>query len=143
MNRYKIELKNILKKEINLDAKDPKEALNLVEKIYLESDILDFKGDDIEEIEANIIEENGEKIETIQDLNKEDCKENQTIKDLEDEKILEKFLTKKLEKAFEIIEEKMENPQKNSKEFKDKIEKFTNDFCELIELIPNEENITI
>lgn len=63
MNRYKIELKTNLNKEIIVDAENEKEALEFVEKAFFKTNLLDFSNRDIVSVDAKIIEKNNEKIE--------------------------------------------------------------------------------
>ncbi len=60
MNKYKIGITEILKKEIEVEAKNGEKALDLVQKVYLKSNMLDFNAEDITEINAKVLEENGE-----------------------------------------------------------------------------------
>ena len=59
MNKYKIGITEILKKEIEVEAKNGEKALDLVQKVYLKSNMLDFNAEDITEINAKVLEENG------------------------------------------------------------------------------------
>lgn len=63
MNKYKIQLKTNLDKEIIVNANNSKEAFDFVEKTFLNSNLLDFSNKDIETVKAKIIEKNDEKIE--------------------------------------------------------------------------------
>lgn len=139
MNKYKIEVKEMLKKEIILNAESPKEALDLVERIYLTSNILEFKPNEIEEVEVKILEENGVKTETLEELNEEDFEENE-LDDYEDEeKLLEDYSIEDLEEIFEKVKEKIVRNDKNSIKFKNKINNIFKEYNELIELVMDKE----
>ena len=68
MNKYKIGITEILKKEIEVDATNGEKALDLVQKVYLKSNMLDFNAEDITEINAKVLEENGEIIANNQNF---------------------------------------------------------------------------
>ena len=116
MNKYEIEVKEMLKKKIIINAESPKEALDLIERIYLTSNILEFKPNEIEEVEAKILAENGMEIENLEELNEED-----------------------LEEIFEKVKEKIERNDKNSVKFENKINNILKEYNELIELVMEEE----
>lgn len=83
MNQYKIEVKEILKKDIIVCAKDEEEALNFIEKACTKSDILTFHDDNVKlEIETKIIQKNGNPV-----------KENGIILDEDEVSYLEGLIT--------------------------------------------------
>lgn len=66
-NIYKIEVKEVFKKQITVSEKNPEKALDLVKNMYMKSDVLDFKVEDLYEVSAKVIEENGNIIEENMD----------------------------------------------------------------------------
>lgn len=139
MNKYEIEVKEMLKKKLTINAESPKEALDLIERIYLTSNILEFKPDEIEEVEVKILAENGMKIENLEELNEEEFEENE-LDDYEDEeKLLENYSIEDLEEIFEKVKEKIVRNDKNSIKFKNKINNIFKEYNELIELVMDEE----
>ena len=71
MNKYKIELKTNLNKEIIIAANNEKEALEFIEKAFLKTNLLDFSNKDILSVDAIIIEKNDQKIEEYSEENDE------------------------------------------------------------------------
>lgn len=71
MNKYKIQLKTNLDKEIVVNANNTQEAFEFIEKAFLNSNLLDFSNKDIETVKAKIIEKNDEKIEDILEENEQ------------------------------------------------------------------------
>ena len=63
MNQYKVEVKQVLKKEITVNAEDENKALDFAEKAYLKSDMLNLSANDLNEVELSIVEKNNKKIE--------------------------------------------------------------------------------
>lgn len=124
MNKYEIEVKEILKKKIIINAESPKDALDLIEKIYLTSNILEFKPDEIEEVEVKILSENGMKIENLEELNEEEFEENELDYYEDEEKLLEDYSIEDLEEIFEKVKEKIVKNDKNSIKFENKINIF-------------------
>lgn len=132
MNKYEIEVKEILKKKIIINAERPKDALDLIEKIFLTSNILEFKPEEIEEVEAKILEENGIEIENLEELNEEEFEENE----LEDEEhLLDDYSIEDLEEILEKVKEKIARNDKNSVKFENKINNILKEYNELIELV--------
>ena len=72
MNKYKIEATDLFKKVFLVEAKDEKQALNFVEKIFFKTNLLDLEAKNLEEIKIKIIEKNGENIEENEDYFEED-----------------------------------------------------------------------
>lgn len=62
MNKFKIEVKEILKKDYFVDAESNEEALKYMENNLIKSNVLDLGAKDIEAVEIKILEKNGEKI---------------------------------------------------------------------------------
>ena len=65
MNKYKIQLKTNINKEIIVSANTRKEAFEFIEKAFLNSNLLDFSNKDIETVNAKILEENDKKVEEV------------------------------------------------------------------------------
>ena len=55
MNQYKIEMKEIFRKEILVCAESEKEATDIVEKAYLRTNMLDHSYKDLAAVETKII----------------------------------------------------------------------------------------
>lgn len=80
MNTYKIELKTNLNKEFIVSANNEKEALEFVEKTFLNTNLLDFSNKDILSVDAKIVEKNNKKIEDFfEDNDENSCEEMQEI----------------------------------------------------------------
>ena len=62
MNKFKIEVKEILKNDYFVDAESNEEALKNMENNLIKSNILDLGVKDIEAVEIKILEKNGEKV---------------------------------------------------------------------------------
>lgn len=88
MNQYKIELKEIFRKEILVCAANEREAMELVEKAYLKTNMLEHSYKDLDAVETKIIgkrcDENNEEIEEniIDEESRENIKE--TVEDMHD-----------------------------------------------------------
>ena len=105
MNRYKIEFKQTFKREVIVFAEDENEAMDIVEKAYLKTDLLDNSYRDLAGIETKIIEKNNEKVEqTLMDL-----EENRPV--LEDVDL--EYLEDLAEEMEEILEEMKEVLEEN------------------------------
>lgn len=63
MNKFKIEVKEILKRDVIVKAKTEERALKIIENILLKSNILDLNTKDLQAVEVKILEKNGEKID--------------------------------------------------------------------------------
>ena len=100
MNQYKIEVKEVLKKNIEVSAENEKEALDFVERTFLKSNLLEPSTKDLEEVEAKIIEKNNEKIE----------EDNSDIEEEKEENLLENLVLKmeRLQKGIDEILDKVE-----------------------------------
>ena len=55
MNQYKIEMKEIFRKEILVCAESEKEATDIVEKAYLRTNMLDHSYKDLAAVETKVI----------------------------------------------------------------------------------------
>lgn len=107
MNKYKIEFKEIFKKEITVVAENEEEALDIVEKAYLRTNLLDNSYKDLEAIETKIVEKNNEEVEN----NSINLEENEIILDEEDLEYLEELadeMEEILDEMKEILEENTE-----------------------------------
>lgn len=71
MKNFKIEVKEILKRDVLVKAKTEEQALKIIENILLKSNILDLNAKDLQAVEVKILEKNGEKIDS-DNLNLED-----------------------------------------------------------------------
>lgn len=135
MNKYEIEVKEILKKKIIINAERPKDALDLIEKIYLTSNILEFKPEEIEEVEAKILTENEMKIQNLEELNEEEFEENEFETYENEENLLDDYSIEDLEEIFEKVKEKIARNDKNSAKFENRINNILKEYNELIELV--------
>lgn len=107
MNRYKIEFKQTFKREVIVFAEDENEAMDIVEKAYLKTDLLDNSYRDLAGIETKIIEKNNEKVEqTLMDL--EENRPNLEDVDLEYLEDLAEEMEEILEEMKEVLEENRE-----------------------------------
>ena len=119
MNKYKIEVKETLRKDIIVSAENEKEALNYVKDVLLKSNILDLETKDLDAIEMAVLEKNGEKLEqNITDLDEEDC---DSLYKTDEEVKLSKYEYKleKLKKARQNIEGILEKIEDNTNEIYD------------------------
>lgn len=115
MNRYKIELKEILRKNIIVNAENEDEATEYVENVLLKSDLLDLGIKDLDAIETKIIEKNGEK---IKDFDEEiDTDLYKTREEIELEKC--RYKLRKIEEAREDLEEILEEIECSTNEISD------------------------
>ena len=64
MNKFKIEVKEILKRDVFVKAKTEEKALKIIENVLLKSNILDLNTKDLQAVEVKILEKNGEKIDS-------------------------------------------------------------------------------
>ena len=62
-NIYPIDVKEVFKKQMTVEERNPEKALDFVKNMYMKTDVLDFNAEDLCEVSAKIIEENGEIIE--------------------------------------------------------------------------------
>lgn len=107
MNRYKIEFKQTFKREVIVFAEDENEAMDIVEKAYLKTDLLDNSYRDLAGIETKIIEKNNKKVEqTLMDL--EENRPNLEDVDLEYLEDLAEEMEEILEEMKEVLEENRE-----------------------------------
>lgn len=119
MNKYKIEVKEILSKNVIVSAETHSEALDYVENVLIKSNILDLGMNDVESVEAKVLEKNGEKIEENNKDIDDDYNENNSK--IEDEKTLELYKNRlnRIEDARHDIEEVLDEIEENTNEIRD------------------------
>ena len=100
MNKYKIEFKQIFKKEVTIFAEDENAAMNIIEQTYLKTDLLDDTDRDLVKIETKIVEKNNEKVED----NSINLEENEVVLAEEDVEYLERLANEMKENLNEIRE---------------------------------------
>ena len=76
MKRFKIEVAELLKKEIFVDAENENKALNLVKDVFMKTNWLDLTIKDLYGTDVKIIEKNGKKVEENEDYFEDDFYEN-------------------------------------------------------------------
>lgn len=130
MNKYKIEIKEILKRNVEINANNETEALDFIEKAFLKSNMIDMDFNDLESVETKIIEKNGYEIEHLEELSENDFDEN----NYDNEEILNNYSLEKLEEIFQKIKKQIENNDEKSKILKEKMEQILECYEELIEM---------
>lgn len=86
MNQYKIEMKEIFRKEILVCAESESEATDIVEKAYLRTNMLDHSYKDLAAVETKVIEKREEnEYEEIEEENIIDKKSRENIKETIDQ----------------------------------------------------------
>ena len=104
MNRYKIELKEILRKNIIVNAENEDEATEYVENVLLKSDLLDLGIQDLDAFETKVLEKNGQK---VNDFDEEiDTDIYKTREELELEEC--QYKLRKIEETRDDLEEILE-----------------------------------
>lgn len=143
MNKYKIEFKQTFKKEIMVFAEDENEAMDIIEKAYLKTDLLDNSFKDLEKIEAKIVEKNNEKVEN----NVINLEENEITLDKEDLEYIDRLadeVEENLNKIRDILFENEDNLDVNDIEnlenLEDEMEEKLDEIREVIVEI-KEENL--
>lgn len=115
MNRYKIELKEILRKNIIVNAENEDEATEYVENVLLKSDLLDLGIQDLDAFETKVLEKNGQK---VNDFDEEiDTDIYKTREELELEEC--RYKLRKIEEAREDLEEILEEIECSTNEISD------------------------
>ena len=119
MNKYKIEVKEVLRKNIIVNAETSSEALDYVENVLMKSNILDLGMNDVDAVEAKVLEKNGEKIEEnntdlVDDYNENNLK-NEDKKDLE----IYKNRLNRIDDARHDIEEILDEIEGSTNEIRD------------------------
>ena len=130
MNKYKIEIKEILKRNVEINANNETEALDFIEKAFLKSNMIDMDFNDLESVETKIIEKNGYEIEHLEELSENDFDEN----NYDNEEILNNYSLQKLEEIFQKIKKQIENNDEKSKILREKMEQILECYEELIEM---------
>lgn len=130
MNKYKIEIKEILKRNVEINANNETEALDFIEKAFLKSNMIDMDFNDLESVETKIIEKNGYEIEHLEELSENDFDEN----NYDNEEIFNNYSLEKLEKFFQKIKKQIENNDEKSKILREKMEQILECYEELIEM---------
>ena len=130
MNKYKIEIKEILKRNVEINANNETEALDFIEKAFLKSNMIDMDFNDLESVETKIIEKNGYEIEHLEELSENDIDEN----NYDNEEILNNYSLEKLEEIFQKIKKQIENNDEKSKILREKMEQILECYEELIEM---------
>lgn len=86
MNQYKIEMKEIFRKEILVCAESESEATDIVEKAYLRTNMLDHSYKDLAAVETKVIEKREEnEYEEIEEENIIDKESRKNIKETIDQ----------------------------------------------------------
>lgn len=130
MNKYKIEIKEILKRNVEINANNETEALDFIEKAFLKSNMIDMDFNDLESVETKIIEKNGYEIEHLEELSENDFDEN----NYDNEEIFNNYSLEKLEEIFQKIKKQIENNDEKSKILGEKMEQILECYEELIEM---------
>lgn len=120
MNRYKIELKEILRKNIIVNAENEDEATEYVENVLLKSDLLDLGIQDLDAFETKVLEKNGQK---VNDFDEEiDTDIYKTIEELELEEC--QYKLRKIEETRDDLEEILEEIECSLDEMSDIISEY-------------------
>lgn len=115
MNRYKVELKEILRKEIIVDAESEDDATEYVDNIILKSNLLDLGIQDLDAFETKVLEKNGQKVNNFdEEIDKDLYK---TKEEIELEKC--QYKLRKIEEAREDLEEVLEEIECSTNEISD------------------------
>ena len=96
---------------------------------------MEFKPEEIEEVEAKILTENEMKIKNLEELNEEEFEENEFEKYEYEENSLDEYSIENLEEIFEKVKEKIAKNDKNSLKFENKINNILKEYNELFELV--------
>lgn len=130
MNKYKIEIKEILKRNVEINANNETEALDFIEKAFLKSNMIDMDFNDLESVETKIIEKNGYETEHLEELSENDFDEN----NYNNEEIFNNYSLEELEEIFQKIKKQIENNDEKSKKLREKMEQILEYYEELIEM---------
>ena len=115
MNRYKVELKEILRKEIIVDAESEDDATEYVDNIILKSNLLDLGIQDLDAFETKVLEKNGQKVNNFDEEIDTDL--YKTKEEIELEKC--QYKLRKIEEARENLEEVLEEIECSTNEISD------------------------
>lgn len=140
MNKYKIEVKEVLKKGFIVEAETPKDALDFLEKVFFKSNILIFDDRDIETVETEVVEENGEKIEDKYKVCEDEFGEDEEIYETDLEEIDARlddidYILTEIKKSENYIDDKMNFIKDVAENATKKLEEFSENFEQTI--IPN------
>lgn len=128
MNQYKIEMKEIFRKEILVCAESESEATDIVEKAYLRTNMLDHSYKDLAAVETKVIEKREEnEYEEIEEENIIDKKSRENIKETIDQmyeniKEMDNALTEDDIVYIDMLIENLEDNLEDLKEVVRKIE---------------------
>lgn len=128
MNQYKIEMKEIFRKEILVCAESESEATDIVEKAYLRTNMLDHSYKDLAAVETKVIEKREEnEYEEIEEENIIDKKSRENIKETieqmnENIKEMDNALTEDDIVYIDMLIENLEDNLEDLKEVVRKIE---------------------
>ena len=140
MNEYKIEVTEVLKKEITVEAESSNKALDIIQKIYMKSNLKEFKNENLYEVDAKIIEENGEiieqKLDDYEDENDIENRENLGEIDLRLLKI-ERILNR-MEMIEKSIDTKMKYVESFAEKAVDLLEDINEEFENTFDLLDEE-----
>ncbi len=101
MNRYKVEVKEILRKEIMVNAESEDDATEYVDNVILKSNLLDLGIQDLAAFETKVLEKNGQK---VNDFDEEiDTNIYKTSEELELEEY--QYKLREIEETMEDLEE--------------------------------------
>lgn len=118
MNEYKIDVTEVSKKEIIVEAETPNKALDIIQKKYMKPNLKEFKDENLYEIDARIIEENGEIIEQkLDDYEDENDIENGENLDSIDLRLLK---IERILNRMERLEKNIDNKMKYVENFAEK-----------------------
>ena len=128
MNQYKIEMKEIFRKEILVCAESESEATDIVEKAYLRTNMLEHSYKDLAAVETKVIEKREEnEYEEIEEENIIDKKSRENIKETieqmnENIKEMDNALTEDDIVYIDMLIENLEDNLEDLKEVVRKIE---------------------
>ena len=128
MNQYKIEMKEIFRKEILVCAESESETTDIVEKAYLRTNMLDHSYKDLAAVETKVIEKREEnEYEEIEEENIIDKKSRENIKETIDQmyeniKEMDNALTEDDIVYIDMLIENLEDNLEDLKEVVRKIE---------------------
>ena len=120
MNRYKVEVKEILRKEIIVNAESEDDATEYVDNVILKSNLLDLGIQDLDVFETKVLEKNGQK---IKDFDEEiDTDIYKTREELELEEC--QYKLREIEETREDLEEILEEIECSLNEMSDIISEY-------------------
>ena len=126
MNQYKIEMKEIFRKEILVCAENEKEATDMVEKAYLRTNMLEHSYKDLAAVETKVIEKREENMhEEAEEDNIIDKESRQNIEKNVDQMYenLEEIANALTEDDIVYIDMLIENLEDNIEDLKEVVRK--------------------